>query len=255
MDKLPKVLIVSPTYNEIESIHSLITRIGTVREELANRYDLSLLVVDDNSPDGTSNAVKARNLDWIYILDRPGKGGLGPAYIAGFHWGLAKDFDYLCEIDADLSHQPEELVNLLDALAGHDLAIGTRWMPGGSVVNWPVSRQLISKVGTGYARIVLKLELKDITSGYRAFHREVLEKIELESIKTKGMIEVLNNLNLSGKVAFVLPENSQNVQLSARNIPGVTVTTVSHVSVYELMTYKHVVLTSDAVKLYEGVLG
>lgn len=186
MDKLPKVLIVTPTYNEIESIHALITRLVVVKEELAARYDISLLVVDDNSPDGTARAVKERAINWISVLDRPGKGGLGPAYIAGFNWGLRQDFDYLCEIDADLSHQPEQLVHLLDALDGHDLAIGTRWMPGGSVVNWPFSRQLISRIGTGYARLALKLDLKDITSGYRAFHREVLEQINLASINSQG---------------------------------------------------------------------
>lgn len=186
MDKLPKVLIVTPTYNEIESIHALITRLVVVKEELAARYDISLLVVDDNSPDGTARAVKERAINWISVLDRPGKGGLGPAYIAGFNWGLRQDFDYLCEIDADLSHQPEQLVHLLDALDGHDLAIGTRWMPGGSVVNWPFSRQLISRIGTGYARLALKLDLKDITSGYRAFHREVLEHIDLASINSQG---------------------------------------------------------------------
>lgn len=186
MDKLPKVLIVTPTYNEIESIHALITRLVVVKEELAARYDISLLVVDDNSPDGTARAVKERAISWISVLDRPGKGGLGPAYIAGFNWGLTQDFDYLCEIDADLSHQPEQLVHLLDALDGHDLAIGTRWMPGGSVVNWPFSRQLISRIGTGYARLALKLDLKDITSGYRAFHREVLEHIDLASINSQG---------------------------------------------------------------------
>lgn len=186
MDKLPKVLIVTPTYNEIESIHALITRLVVVKEELAARYDISLLVVDDNSPDGTARAVKERAINWISVLDRPGKGGLGPAYIAGFNWGLTQDFDYLCEIDADLSHQPEQLVHLLDALDGHDLAIGTRWMPGGSVVNWPFSRQLISRIGTGYARLALKLDLKDITSGYRAFHREVLEHIDLASINSQG---------------------------------------------------------------------
>ena len=186
MDKLPKVLIVTPTYNEIESIHALITRLVAVKEELAARYDISLLVVDDNSPDGTARAVKERAINWISVLDRPGKGGLGPAYIAGFNWGLRQDFDYLCEIDADLSHQPEQLVHLLDALDGHDLAIGTRWMPGGSVVNWPFSRQLISRIGTGYARLALKLDLKDITSGYRAFHREVLEQIDLASINSQG---------------------------------------------------------------------
>jgi dolichol-phosphate mannosyltransferase len=186
VDKLPKVLIVTPTYNEIESIHALITRLVVVKEELAARYDISLLVVDDNSPDGTARAVKERAISWISVLDRPGKGGLGPAYIAGFNWGLTQDFDYLCEIDADLSHQPEQLVHLLDALDGHDLAIGTRWMPGGSVVNWPFSRQLISRIGTGYARLALKLDLKDITSGYRAFHREVLEHIDLASINSQG---------------------------------------------------------------------
>ena len=186
MDKLPKVLIVTPTYNEIESIHALITRLVVVKEELAARYEISLLVVDDNSPDGTARAVKERAINWISVLDRPGKGGLGPAYIAGFNWGLTQDFDYLCEIDADLSHQPEQLVHLLDALDGHDLAIGTRWMPGGSVVNWPFSRQLISRIGTGYARLALKLDLKDITSGYRAFHREVLEHIDLASINSQG---------------------------------------------------------------------
>ena len=183
MDKLPKVLIVTPTYNEIESIHALITRLVVVKEELAARYDISLLVVDDNSPDGTARAVKERAINWISVLDRPGKGGLGPAYIAGFNWGLRQDFDYLCEIDADLSHQPEQLVHLLDALDGHDLAIGTRWMPGGSVVNWPFSRQLISRIGTGYARLALKLDFKDITSGYRAFHREVLENIDSWRVK------------------------------------------------------------------------
>ena len=186
MDRLPKVLIVTPTYNEIESIHALITRLVVVKDELAARYDISLLVVDDNSPDGTARAVKERAINWISVLDRPGKGGLGPAYIAGFNWGLRQDFDYLCEIDADLSHQPEQLVHLLDALDGHDLAIGTRWMPGGSVVNWPFSRQLISRIGTGYARLALKLDLKDITSGYRAFHREVLEQIDLASINSQG---------------------------------------------------------------------
>jgi dolichol-phosphate mannosyltransferase len=186
VDKLPKVLIVTPTYNEIESIHALITRLVVVKDELAARYDISLLVVDDNSPDGTARAVKERAINWISVLDRPGKGGLGPAYIAGFNWGLRQDFDYLCEIDADLSHQPEQLVHLLDALDGHDLAIGTRWMPGGSVVNWPFSRQLISRIGTGYARLALKLDLKDITSGYRAFHREVLEHIDLASINSQG---------------------------------------------------------------------
>lgn len=206
MDKLPKVLIVTPTYNEIESIHALITRLVVVKEELAARYEISLLVVDDNSPDGTARAVKERAINWISVLDRPGKGGLGPAYIAGFNWGLTQDFDYLCEIDADLSHQPEQLVHLLDALDGHDLAIGTRWMPGGSVVNWPFSRQLISRIGTGYARLALKLDLKDITSGYRAFHREVLEHIDLASINSQGYCFQIEVALRSSKDGFLIAQ-------------------------------------------------
>ena len=190
-----KVLIVSPTYNEIESIGNLINRISSVRNTLSDssrdmRYEIDLLIVDDNSPDGTARYVKHEQShgesNWLHILERPEKAGLGPAYIAGFTWGLTQNYDIFCEIDADLSHQPEELVALLDSLNGHDMAIGTRWIPGGSVVNWPVTRQLISRVGTGYARFALRLDLRDITSGYRAFHREVLENIDLTTIHSQG---------------------------------------------------------------------
>lgn len=185
-----KVLVISPTYNEIDSIDNLISRLRIVREKILDRFEIHLLVVDDGSPDGTSQRVKSisgsESAPWIHIIDRTHKSGLGPAYIAGFTWGLARPYDVLCEIDADLSHQPEELINLLDALDGHDLAIGTRWISGGSVINWPLSRQLISRIGTWYARAALKMELRDITSGYRAFHREVIESIDVSSIHSQG---------------------------------------------------------------------
>ena len=216
-----KVLIVSPTYNEIESIGNLINRISSVRTLLSDqsremRYEIDLLIVDDNSPDGTAHYVKQEQshgdsqekLNWLHILERPGKGGLGPAYIAGFTWGLTKNYDIFCEIDADLSHQPEELVALLDSLNGHDMAIGTRWIPGGSVVNWPVMRQLISRVGTGYARFALRLDLRDITSGYRAFHREVLENIDLTTIHSQGycfQIEVALRAHHNGYAIAQVP--------------------------------------------------
>lgn len=181
-----KVLVVSPTYNEIESINELISRIEKVRTQVADAYDLHLLIVDDNSPDGTSTFVKNLAKSWINVLDRPAKSGLGPAYIAGFTWGLKKDFDFFVEIDADLSHQPEELPRLLAGSSQGDLVLGTRWMPGGAVKNWPLSRQLISKAGTGYARFALRLRLRDITGGYRVISRKVLENIDLPSIASQG---------------------------------------------------------------------
>lgn len=200
-----KVLVISPTYNEIASIHHLIDRLASVRNLIIEKFHIDLLVVDDGSPDGTAQKVvqiaELNNLSWIHILNREKKSGLGPAYIAGFTWGLSRDYDVLCEIDADLSHQPEELVDLLNALDGHDLAIGTRWMPGGSVVNWPLSRQMISRIGTSYARFALSLDLRDITSGYRAFHREVLESIDISSIHSQGycfQIEVALRARQSG---------------------------------------------------------
>lgn len=207
-----KVLVVSPTYNEIESVPHLMDRLALVRNALSENFLIDLLIVDDNSPDKTSDFVKQysteKEYSWIHVLDRSEKGGLGPAYIAGFQWGLTRSYDVLCEIDADLSHQPEELVRLLEALNGHDLAIGTRWMPGGSVMNWPISRQLISRLGTGYARIALRMDLRDITSGYRAFHREVLETIDLPSIHSQGycfQIEVALRAKIHGYAIAQVP--------------------------------------------------
>ncbi|MFM8842248.1 MAG: polyprenol monophosphomannose synthase [Actinomycetota bacterium] len=184
-----RVLVLVPTYNESESVVKLLDRLAGVRETLtSDGHEVRVLVIDDNSPDGTAELVDGQGLDWVEVLRRPGKSGLGPSYIAGFGWGLERGFDLMVEMDADLSHQPEALPNLIAPVATDqaDLTIGTRWMPGGKVINWPISRQLISRVGTGYARIALGLELRDVTSGYRVFHQRVLTSIDFDRIESQG---------------------------------------------------------------------
>jgi len=184
-----RILVLVPTYNESASIVKLLDRVTDVRRELIDAgNDVQLLVIDDNSPDGTAQLVESQGLDWVEILRRPGKSGLGPSYIPGFRWGLERDFDLMIEMDADLSHQPEALPDLIaPVLEGDaDLTIGTRWMPGGKVINWPISRQLISRAGTSYARLALGLDLRDVTSGFRTFHRRVLEAINLDGIESEG---------------------------------------------------------------------
>lgn len=185
-----KFLICVPTFNESESILKLLTRVGSMRERIREELGVSvdLLVIDDNSPDGTADLVRERSLPWVSILEREVKNGLGPAYIAGFKEGLAKGYTFLGEMDADLSHQPEALLEMLRPVSSGEaqLTIGTRWMPGGEVVNWPLTRQMISRAGTGYARMALGINLRDVTSGYRVFHRDVLERIDLERIEARG---------------------------------------------------------------------
>ncbi len=185
-----KLLICVPTYNESESILRLLERIDSQRQALQQELGLNLhlLLIDDNSPDHTADIVERQGFEWVSVMRRTTKDGLGPAYIAGFKVAIAKKYDFIVEMDADLSHQPEQLKDLLMPVVSDqtDLTIGTRWMPGGRIVNWPLGRQLISRLGTGYARIALRIDLRDITSGFRVFRREVLERIDLEKIEAKG---------------------------------------------------------------------
>ena len=143
-----KVLVLIPTYNEEESIAKLLTRLQAVREKIANSFDIDILVIDDGSPDRTVEIIQSLEFSKIKVLQRSQKNGLGPAYLAGFTEGLKGDYQYFVEMDADLSHQPEELISLLEQANDLNFVIGTRWMPGGSVVNWPKKRQFISKMGT-----------------------------------------------------------------------------------------------------------
>jgi len=183
---LVSVLVIVPTYNESESIRSLLTRLDAARNLVSQKFKIDILLVDDDSPDKTAEIAKSMNLSGFSILDRKVKSGLGPAYLAGFKQGLAGSYQYFVEMDADLSHQPEQLVDLLNAATQETLVIGTRWIPGGSVVNWPKQRRWISKIGTRYAAFALNLPYKDLTSGYRVIPRTLLEKLNFEEIETRG---------------------------------------------------------------------
>ena len=175
--------MIIPTYDERDSLPV------TVRRLRAAVPSADVLVVDDASPDGTgelADELAARD-EQVRVLHRPGKAGIGAAYVAGFRWGLARGYDVLVEMDADGSHQPEQLPSLLAALGdGADLVLGSRWVPGGAVRNWPRARQLLSQGGNLYTRAALGLGLHDATGGYRAFRRRVLEAIELDSVASQG---------------------------------------------------------------------
>ncbi|MFC9931128.1 polyprenol monophosphomannose synthase [Streptomyces sp. NPDC127190] len=179
---LGTALVIIPTYNEAENIKRIV---GRVRKAVP---EVHVLVADDNSPDGTGKLADelAAEDEQVHVMHRKGKEGLGAAYLAGFRWGLERDYGVLIEMDADGSHQPEELPRLLTALKGADLVLGSRWVPGGRTVNWPKSRQLISRGGSLYSRLALDLPLRDITGGYRAFRRETLEGLGLDEVASQG---------------------------------------------------------------------
>lgn len=181
---LGRVLVVIPTYNEKDNLERIV---GRVRAALP---EVHVLVADDNSPDGTgaiADALAAAD-DHVHVLHRLGKEGLGAAYLAGFAWGLEHGFDVLVEMDADGSHQPEQLHLLLAALREADLVLGSRYVPGGSVVNWPKSREVLSKGGNVYTRVLLGVPLKDITGGYRAFRADTLRRLDLDEVGSAGYV-------------------------------------------------------------------
>ncbi|GAA0404372.1 dolichol-phosphate mannosyltransferase [Acrocarpospora corrugata] len=184
MERMPgRVLVIVPTYNERENLPLIVKRLR------AALPDADVLVADDNSPDGTGKIADelAGEDRQVRVLHRPGKQGLGTAYIAGFQWGLDEGYDVLVEMDADGSHQPEELAKLLDAVAGGaDLAIGSRWVPGGKVVNWPFSREFLSRSANTYTRIMLGLPVRDATAGFRAYRATTLRKIGIEGVQSQG---------------------------------------------------------------------
>ena len=174
-------LLCIPTYNESEMIVEVISR--TLATAIPG---LHILVIDDNSPDGTAQIVENLGQPQVKVLRRDKKEGLGPAYMAGFSWALAQGFDYIIEMDADGSHQPEELHRLIEAAPGADLVLGTRWIPGGEVHNWPIHRRAISRAGTWYAELALKLPYKDLTGGFRLYAARTLRSIDLNSISAVG---------------------------------------------------------------------
>jgi dolichol-phosphate mannosyltransferase len=179
---LGTVLVIIPTYNEADNIEPVTARLRKAVPEA------HILIADDNSPDGTGKVADELSAqdDHIQVLHRKGKEGLGAAYLAGFRWGLERGYGVLVEMDADGSHQPEELHRLLTALKGADVVLGSRWVPGGRVVNWPRSREILSRGGSLYSRVLLGLPLRDITGGFRAFRRETLEGLGIDAVASQG---------------------------------------------------------------------
>ncbi|GLY37039.1 dolichol-phosphate mannosyltransferase [Amycolatopsis sp. NBRC 101858] len=180
--EIEPVLVVIPTYNERENLGPILDRLHKVLP------DVHVLVVDDGSPDGTGELADERAAanGNIHVLHRTEKAGLGAAYIAGFRWGLAREYNTIVEMDADGSHAPEDLPRLLDAVGDADLAIGSRYVPGGAVVNWPLNRQILSRGANIYSQVALGMRTRDITAGFRAYRRPVLEKLALDEVNSHG---------------------------------------------------------------------
>lgn len=181
-----KTLVIIPTYDERENLPIIVNRLLTAEPE---RVDV--LVVDDNSPDGTGDVAEemAAKDPRINVLHREGKGGLGGAYIAGFKWGMDKGYEVLCEMDADGSHAPEQLHLLLDKIDdGAELVLGSRYVKGGKTVNWPTDRQVLSRGGNIYVSLALGAGLSDITGGYRAFQKDLLERMDLDAVDSAGYV-------------------------------------------------------------------
>ncbi len=177
-------LVIIPTYNERENIAAMIERV------LAAAGGFDLLVIDDGSPDGTAAIVRGRQAAWpgrLHLIERSGKLGLGTAYLTGFRWGLERGYDALCEMDCDFSHDPDDLPRLFDAVeAGADVAVGSRYVRGVNVVNWPMSRLLISYFGSRYVQCATGMPVRDTTAGFVCYRRGALERIDLDRIRMKG---------------------------------------------------------------------
>jgi len=178
-------LVIIPTYNEIENIERILRKVFSLEKQF------DVLVIEDNSPDGTADVIKNLMLEFperLFIEERKGKLGLGTAYIHGFNWALKHSYGYIFEMDADFSHNPEDLIKLYDACAnqGFDMAIGSRYIKGVNVVNWPMGRVLMSYVASMYVRFITSMPIMDTTAGFKCYTRRVLETIEFEKIKLMG---------------------------------------------------------------------
>jgi dolichol-phosphate mannosyltransferase len=177
-----KALVIIPTYNERENIEKIVSQV------LAKGASIDVLIVDDGSPDGTGQIADSlsKQNSRVFVIHRKNKSGLGTAYVAGFKYAIEKKYDYVFEMDADFSHDPEYIPNFLDAIKEADLVIGSRYISGVNVINWPITRLLLSYYANVYSRIVTRLPVKDATGGFKCFRREVLEAIDLEKVKSNG---------------------------------------------------------------------
>lgn len=199
---MPKIIVIIPTYNEKENIEALTQQVLSLGQEL------HILIIDDNSPDGTGEIGDRLTTEHpqVHIIHRGIKLGLGTAYIEGFRFALKNGFQYLVTMDADFSHDPEYLSQILKGLEHYDLVIGSRYIPGGRTVNWDFLRRLISKSGNIVARHLVRLRPHDCTSGYRAYRRAVIEKIDFEAIKSNGYSFLVEILFLCQKKGYLIGE-------------------------------------------------
>lgn len=200
-------IVIIPTYNERENIEAIIRAVFSLEKFF------HILIIDDNSPDGTAGIVKSLQQEFpdrLFIIERTGKLGLGTAYIAGFKWCIARRYDYIFEMDADFSHDPEDLPRLYEACAcgGADVAVGSRYITGVNVVNWPMSRILMSYFASKYVRMVTRLPVRDTTAGFVCYRREVLETIELDKIRFKGYAFQIEMKFTAYKCGFSIKEVS-----------------------------------------------
>ena len=203
--RMNKALVIIPTYNEKENAENII------RAVIRHSPDTDILIVDDNSPDGTGRIVEKMQEEFpeqLHLLKRKGKEGLGKAYIAGFKWGLEKGYDYLMEMDADFSHNPKDLKRLLEACRdkGADVAVGSRYISGVNVVNWPMSRVLMSYFASVYVRLITGMKLRDSTAGFVCYRAEVLRRINLDKIRFVGYAFQIEMKFKSYKYGFKIVE-------------------------------------------------
>lgn len=202
---MEKAIVIIPTYNEKENIETVIRKVFT----LSIPFDV--LIIDDGSPDGTANIVKDLQQEYpgrLFLEQRKGKLGLGTAYIHGFRYAIARNYEYICEMDADMSHNPEDLVKLYNACAeqGYDLAIGSRYVNGITVINWPMSRVLMSYYASTYVRFITGMQIQDTTAGFKCYRKKVLETINLDDIKFTGYAFQIKMKFLTWKYGFKIIE-------------------------------------------------
>lgn len=199
-------IVIIPTYNEKENIENIIRAVMGLEKEF------NMLIIDDGSPDGTASIVKGlmqdEFKDRLFIIERKGKLGLGTAYIAGFKWAVEQKYDYIFEMDADFSHNPNDLPRLYDACAveGYDVAIGSRYVNGVNVVNWPMGRILMSYYASKYVRLVTGLHINDTTAGFKCYKRRVLETIDLDAVRFKGYAFQIEMKFTAHKCGFKIKE-------------------------------------------------
>ncbi len=203
-------IVVIPTYNEKENIEAILRKVFSLSHEPYGR-EFDVLIVDDGSPDGTADIVKRLQKEFpgvLHMLERKGKQGLGTAYLDGFRWGKEHHYQYFFEMDADFSHNPEDLVRLYKTCAedGYDVAIGSRYIKGVNVVNWPMSRVLLSYFASRYVRIILGIPVEDTTAGFMCYRREVLERIKFKSIKFVGYAFQIEMKYVAFKLGFKIKE-------------------------------------------------